>query len=306
MPNFGNQYPTGAFNNLGGDLSNMAVTLATLRAQQQYQREHLDIQRQQMMQQGEVYRAHAKAALYAAETALNQSKVKDTGNQSQILGDLVDWIGRNQTLPAAERAPYESKAMALAAQLAAQGGTGMAHLPVSTAQAIAGTNPELRNIIAAGGIGHLLHNVPSGNTVIDATGRPTVSGGYTLGPGQQRYGPEMLPPDLSTPGFAGQASPIAVAPPRLGADTEDSKNLGRAIQLYGIADKAGDPTMSSIATNLITQHAPYALPKLARKSFKAKRPEDAASVKNANDAILKGADPEIVKDRLTKAGVQFE
>jgi len=294
MPNFGYNNQVGqSAANLGDSMSGMAIGLAQLKSQQEQQRQMLDLKRAEMRQQGDLYRAHMKlyeqqGNLHKAEEMLALSKVKkDTSSDEVVFQDLVDYLGREgRMLSPEERAPYESKAMGIAAKLASQGNQ---HIVQNAAQVLESLNPGMRRVIAAGGADRLYHNVPSGAVAVSPAGEETVQGAYTLPQGSQRYGMQIGEPSLQSP-----QGPIATGlPPRETVRDNDGANFGRAAQLYGaILGKnplapEEDP-MYSTATNIMQTVGP----RLMNSQGVKKSPVGAPSVGEVRKGYrFKGGDP---------------
>lgn len=289
-----------AVSGLGNTLQGVTVGMAQLRAQQEVARQNYLMHMQQLQQQSELNKSHSKlyeqqGALYIAQKALLDSKVKNAdqrGQEDQILGDLVDFLGRNPGMAPEERVPYESKLASIVARRAASGITGAQHVPTSMAQITSMQQvPGMREIIAAGGAGHLYNNVAAGGTGYSPAGFPQINAGFNAPQGSLHFPAQVLDTTLKT-----EPSPLvsnaAGLAPRTGMDTETSKNLGRGVELLKnlapggfVSEAVKQSPMYNMATNLIQRAGGKAMESMGQKAPATGVPDKQAAIKEAQGII---------------------
>lgn len=232
-------------------LAQQRYRMAQAQAHQRFQQQQLAQQAAQFQQSNAIHQQQAntmqqhyrdQAPLIAAETLLHQNKA----NQTQLEMDSAGRLGLGQS--ALLQDPENAALQAIVVeQLMNIAPSHPQNIVEQSMQASQYGNPAMRQILAAGGINNLQHNVPAGATSIGPNGQIAATGGYHLGPGQKQFGPTTGPvgPQMIGPTQSGaplgMAQPIASGGPPIQSKTDPIQQLlGTLTHLRGLGMDHGE------------------------------------------------------------------
>lgn len=229
-----------SFGQAGSDIAGITSGLARLRFQQGLAAQQMALKQQQFYQKAELDTEHA--ALYAAQKALEDAKMKQLGNEDwagSVLGNAIEQLVNPPSFATPDQTKtWEGIAANQMGRLAAQ---GRHFVPENYAQIRQEQNPVMQAIIAAGGANKLAFNTPQGGiTTPTIPGLPTVVAPYTLPQGAERFPPQIFPSGGPALNLNQPQQPIATGLPKLGVDTTQ-KEVGTLQSLLGHLMSFGEP-----------------------------------------------------------------
>jgi len=248
--------------NFGQAMNQIAVGLAQQKWQMEQARQAMAMKQAEMA--SEMMHQRAQEALYGAEIKGHnaqsehyQAQANDLNQKQQAAGMFGDVIEGMNKYPATQP-DLMPIALGQAARLAGQ---GQQHVPVNMAQILQMQNPQMQQIMAAGGANKLYNNVPAGATAVSpVSGVPTVMGGVTLPEGANYFGPQTIDFHQLLNGQLPQKQQTAQGGPK-----QFAPNTGHPAQAAALNAIAGHqislqrlgPDFFNAVQNIATNTAPY-------------------------------------------------
>jgi hypothetical protein len=237
----------------GNTMNQIAVGLAQQKYMMEQQRQAMAMKQAELASQ--MMHQRAQEALYGAQVESDKAQGEHYRAQSNKLNQEQEAAGKfGDVMEGMSKYPATAPdlmpiAMGQAARLSGQ---GQHFVPENMAQLLQMQNPQMQQVMAAGGAGKLYHNVPAGATAISPVpGVSAVMGGVTLPQGANLMAPQAIDFHQLLNGQVPQMKKVAEGQPKptannLGQFFGPMVNLRGQGMSSGVVLNPNDPTFSAV------------------------------------------------------------